>query len=46
MSEIINKLLAKIETDMAEGNISRKEGDKLIRYMMQVTAEDGNENNA
>lgn len=45
MNEFAKKLLAKIETDKALGVITRTEGEKLIRYVMQVTAEDGNENN-
>ena len=42
MTEYINKqeLLAKIEIDMAVGNISQKDGNRLIRYIMQLTSEE------
>lgn len=36
MYEFKMKLLAKIETDIAEGKLSHVTGAKLIRYIMQI----------
>ena len=42
MTEYINKqeLLAKIESDMATGKLSQKDGNRLIRYIMQAATEE------
>lgn len=40
MNEFIKEILARIEVDMATGKLSQADGNRLERYVMQLTAEE------